>query len=118
MAEPRRYQPGPGSVALLGADFSNELGVAANPDDTVRVRIIDENSVVVTDITESIGLLSQIENPAVGRFQYRHPVTTNDRTQDHVWQHEWTATSITPPAPTVKGKPSCFLVEATDFPVP
>lgn len=116
MAEPVRYQPG--SIALLGVDLVNELGVAADPDVDIRIRILDDLGAVVVDVTEAIGGLVSIENPAVGRYQYRHTVTTNDPTADTLWQHEWTGTSATPPAPTVKGKPSCFIVEATDFPVP
>ena len=116
MSDPTRYQPG--TVALLGADLVDESGAAADPDATIRVRILDDLGALIVDLTETIGALSSIENPSVGRYQYRHAVTTNDPTADTIWQHEWTGTSTTPPAPTVKGKPSCFLVEATDFPVP
>lgn len=111
-----RYQPG--TIALLGANLVNELGAAADPDVSIRIRILDELGVVIVDQTEVIGGLVDIENPSVGRYQFRHTVTTNDATDQHIHQHEWTSISATPPAPTVKGKPSCFLVEATDFPVP
>lgn len=113
-----RYQPGPETVALLGADFVNEDGVAANADVSVRVRIIDELKAVVVDLTEPVGALVNIENPSAGRYQFRHVVTTNDPDDQHIWQHEWTTLSAVPPAPSVKLKPSCFLVEATDFPLP
>lgn len=111
-----RYQPG--AVALLGVNIVNELGVAADPDVSIRIRILDELNVLLVDLTEPIGGLVNIENPSVGRYQFRHAVVTNDPTDQHIHQHEWTGISAVPPAPTVVGKPSCFLVEATDFPVP
>lgn len=113
MAHITSYKPG--AVALLGADFFNEADVLADPDLSIRIRILDELKAVRVDVTELIGGLVLIENPSVGKFQFRHTVITNDRANQHVWMHEWTAASAVPPAPEVVND-DCFLVKATDFP--